>query len=53
VAARTSSGLAGRASAQSSSLQSASVSILCAPLAMTTTGSPSATNTIDFAIWAG
>jgi len=52
VAARTSSGLAGRAEAQSSTRQSASGSMRRAPLAMTTTGSPSATNTIDFAICA-
>jgi Prolipoprotein diacylglyceryl transferase len=50
VAARTSSALAGRASAQSSTLQSASGSMRRAPLATTTTGSPSAMKTIDFAI---
>jgi prolipoprotein diacylglyceryl transferase len=50
VAARTSSALAGRASAQSSTRHSASASIRRAPLATTTTGSPSAMKTIDFAI---
>ncbi len=50
VAARTSSALAGRASAQSSTRQSASGSMRRAPLATTTTGSPSAMKTIDFAI---
>jgi prolipoprotein diacylglyceryl transferase len=50
VAARTSSGVAGRHSTQSSTWQSALASILRAPLATTTKGSPSAMNTIDFAI---
>jgi prolipoprotein diacylglyceryl transferase len=50
VAARTSSAVAGRHSAQSSTSQSAPGSIFRAPLATTTRGSPSAMNTIDLAI---
>src|SRR4051794_4442338 len=50
VAARTSSAPAWRTSATSRVSASLSVSILCWPDAMQTTGSPSATNTIDLAI---
>ncbi len=50
VAARTSSALACRISATSRMSASLLVSIRCRPEATQTTGSPSATNTIDFAI---
>src|SRR5439155_114635 len=51
VAARTSSLVATRPSAQSSARHTFSLSIRWRPDATTITGSPSMTNRIDFAIW--